>query len=90
MEKNKSSISKAETYQEIGKFWDENDITDFWEQIESVEFEVEIESNTTYFPIEANLSNQLTAVARRHGVSRETLLNLWIQERMTEELSVLQ
>ncbi|CAN5408316.1 hypothetical protein BH20ACI1_BH20ACI1_10600 [soil metagenome] len=85
MEKNKSSISKAETYQEIGKFWDENDVTDFEEQIEPVEFEVEIQSNITYFPIEFNLSNQLTAVARRHGVSRATLLNLWIQEKMAEE-----
>ena len=48
MEKNKSSISKAETYQEIGEFWDANDLTDFWEQTEPVEFKVEIESQTTY------------------------------------------
>ena len=88
MEKNKSSISKAKTYQEIGKFWDENDITDFWEQIKPVEFEIEIESNTTYFPVETNLSTKLAAVAKRHGVSPETLLNLWIQEKTAEELTV--
>ncbi len=88
MQKNKSSISKAETYKEIGEFWDKNDLTDFWEQIEPVEFEIEIESQTTYFPVETNLSTKLAAVAKRHGVSPETLLNLWIQEKTAEELAV--
>jgi hypothetical protein len=88
MKKNKSSISKAKTYKEIGEFWDANDLTDFWEQTQPVEFEVEIESQTTYFPVEANLSTKLAAVAKRRGVSPETLLNLWIQEKTAEELAV--
>jgi len=88
MQKNKSSISKAETYKEIGEFWDKNDLTDFWEQIEPVEFEIEIESQTTYFPVETNLSTKLIAVAKRHGVSPETLLNLWIQEKTADESAV--
>jgi len=88
MRKNKSSISKAETYKEIGEFWDRNDLADYWEQLEPVEFEIEIESQTTYFPVETNLSMKLAAVAKRHGVSPETLLNLWIQEKMTQELAV--
>jgi len=62
-------------------------LADFWEQIEPVEFEVEIESQTTYFPVETNLSTKLAAVARQHGISPETLLNLWIQEKMAEELT---
>ncbi|MBA2494151.1 MAG: hypothetical protein H0V31_05580 [Acidobacteria bacterium] len=88
MRRNKSSISKAETYKEIGEFWDANDLTDFWEQIEPVEFKIEIESQTTYFPVETNLSTKLAAAAKRHGVSPETLLNLWIQEKTAEELAV--
>ncbi len=88
MERNKSSISKAETYKEIGEFWDENDLAGYWEQIEPVEFEIEIESQATYFPVETNLSTKLAAVAKRHGVSPETLLNLWIQEKTAEELAV--
>jgi hypothetical protein len=89
MRRNKSSISKAETYKEIGEFWDANDLTDFWEQIEPVEFKIEIESQTTYFPVETNLSTKLAAAAKRHGVSPETLLNLWIQEKTAEELAVI-
>ncbi len=66
MRRNKSSISKAETYWEIGEFWDENDLADYWEQIELVEFEIEIESQTTYFPVETILSTKLAAAAKRH------------------------
>ncbi len=88
MEENKSLISKAETYREIGEFWDENDLTDFSEQIQPVEFEVEIESNITYFPVESNLSTKLVRLAKQHGVSPETLLNLWIQEKTAEETAL--
>ena len=34
MKGNKSSISKANSYKEIGEFWDAHDLTDFWEQTE--------------------------------------------------------
>ena len=88
MKRNKSSISDAETYQEIGEFWDKHDLADYWDKLEPIEFEVEIQSNTVYFPVESNLSTKLTAVAKQHGVSPETLVNLWLQEKMAEELAV--
>jgi hypothetical protein len=88
MVKNKTQISEAESYKEIGEFWDEHDLGDFWDTLQPVEFEVEIESNTTYFPVETNLSINLVKIAKQHGVSPETLLNLWIQEKMTQELAI--
>jgi hypothetical protein len=88
MKRNKSSISDAETYQEIGEFWDDHDLADYWDKIEPVEFEVEIQSNTIYFPVESNLSTKLAAAAKKHGVSPETLVNLWLQEKIAEELAV--
>lgn len=88
MRRNKSSISKAETYKEIGEFWDKNDLADYWEQHEPVEFEIEIESDKTYFPVEKTLSTKLAAAAKRRGVSPETLLNLWIQEKTAEDLAI--
>ncbi|MFN2455749.1 MAG: CopG family antitoxin [Pyrinomonadaceae bacterium] len=85
MRKNKSSLSEAQSYKEIGEFWDSHDLTDYWDQTTPVEFEVEIESEATYFPVETSLSAKLVLLARRHGVSPETLLNLWIQEKLKEE-----
>jgi hypothetical protein len=78
----RSSISQAQSYQEIGEFWDTHDLTEFWNQTEPAEFEVDIESDVTYYPVETSLSARLADIARRRGVSAETLLNLWVQERL--------
>lgn len=44
MSKNRSFISKAKSYKEIGEFWDTHDLADYWAQTKSVEFEVDIQS----------------------------------------------
>ncbi len=85
MQGNKSSISEADSYEKIGGFWDTHDITDYWDQTEEVEFEVESGSQKTYFPVETNLSAKMSAIAKAHGVSAETLLNLWIERNVAKD-----
>lgn len=86
MKRDKSSISEAQSYKEMGEFWDNHDLTDYWDQTESVEFDVDIQSEATYFPVETTLSEQLVSIAKQQrGISPETLLNLWIQEKVKEE-----
>lgn len=85
MRRNKSSLSEAQSYKEIGEFWDNHNLTDYWDETKAVEFEVEIESEATYFPVETGLSARLVSLAKQRGVSPETLLNLWIQEKVNEE-----
>ena len=85
MGKSKSSISKALSYQEIGEYWDTHDVSEYWDQTKPVEIEVDIQSESIYYPIERKLSAQITRIAKRRGVSPETLLNLWLQEKIGEE-----
>lgn len=85
MAKRKSSISKATTYQEMGEFWDTHDTTDYEDQTFEVEFEVDLKSEVTYLPLEKTLSSRMRALAKQRGVSPETLLNLWIQEKLQKE-----
>lgn len=87
MEENKSSISQAQSYKEIGEFWDTHDLGEHWEQTQAVEFDVDIQSETTYFPVEHALSTKLRSIAQTRGVSPETLLNLWLQEKVREEIT---
>ncbi len=84
---NKSSISQAQSYQEIGKFWDTHDVTDYWEKTRPVEFEVDIQSEVRYCALEGTLVNKVSELAWRRGVSVETLVNLWVQEKVKEELA---
>ena len=82
MSKSRSSISKAESYKEIGEFWDTHDLADYWEQTELAEFEVDIRSEVTYYALDNTLSARVRAIAKQRGVSAETLLNLWVQEKL--------
>jgi len=87
MSRSTSSISKARSYKEIGKFWDTHDLADYWEQTRPVEFEVDLQSEVTYYPLDVALSAQVRSIAARRGISPETLLNLWVQEKLQEALA---
>lgn len=83
MNDDKSSISQAQSYQEIGEYWDGHDVGEVWAQTEAADFVVSGHAKTTYYPIESSLAQRLRAVAQQRGVSVETLVNLWLQEKMT-------
>ena len=85
MGKSRSSISQAQTYKEIGDFWDTHDLADYWDQTKPVDFEVDFQSEVVYFSLEADLSTQLRSIAKKRGISPETLLNLWVQEKLQSE-----
>lgn len=79
----KTSVSNARTYQEIGAFWDEHDATEFGEQTE-VAFEVRITSQRRYYPLDSHLALKIRQIAKERGISEETLLNLWVQEKISQ------
>ena len=87
MARNKSSLSKAASYQEIADFWDTHDLGEYWDKTKPVEFEVDIQSETTYYPVENALSKKIRTAAKKRGVSPETLLNLWVKEKLEEKRS---
>jgi hypothetical protein len=39
----------------------------------------------TYYPLDATLSTRIHSIAKKRGVSPETLLNLWVQEKLQEQ-----
>ena len=76
MVNNKSSISEAISYQEIGEYWDAHDLGEVWDKTEEVKFEVDLQSDVFYYAVETSLSSKLHTIAEKRGVSAETLLNL--------------
>lgn len=75
-----SSISKAETDEKIGDFWDTHDFTDFDTDAPDVEFTVSFA-----VPVEVELLGAIEKEAKRHGVNIESLVNLWLQQKLTEQ-----
>src|SRR5438309_5021877 len=85
MTEDRSSISKARSYAEIGEFWNEHDLSDFWKKTKKVKFDVVLEPEATYYPVEKELSEKCKSVARKQGVSSDTLVNLWLDQKIQEQ-----
>jgi hypothetical protein len=76
-----SGISKARTPGEIGDFWDSHSLADHWDQTREVELEV------TALPrrrvtLDPTVYTEIEAQARARGLMLETLVNLWLAERL--------
>ena len=69
----------------MGEHWDQKDLDEVWHQTELAEFTVGLQSEANYYPIDSTLSDRIRSLAKRHGVSPHTLLNLWVQEKLEEE-----
>ena len=67
--------------EEAAEFWDTHSLADYWDQTHEVEIEVHA-PRRQWVPLAANLSLQAAERARREGVSVETLVNLWIAEKL--------
>jgi hypothetical protein len=81
--KNKlSSISKADTLEKMGEFWDTHDFTDFDNpDAPDVKFNV-----SCAVPIEEELYSSVEKQAKLRGVKVETLVNLWLQQKLADQI----
>jgi hypothetical protein len=80
MAANKSSISKADNLEKMGEFWDKRDFTDFDDpNAPDVDFHV-----TVAIPVEPDLLSDIEQLAHVRGISAETLVNLWLKEKIVE------
>ncbi|MEZ4646394.1 MAG: CopG family antitoxin [Chloroflexota bacterium] len=78
MNENNSSISQAANYEEMGEFWDTRDFTEFDDpKRPDVVFEIR-----DTVRIEAKLLAKIEKVAASRGIGSETLINLWLQEKV--------
>lgn len=82
MAKNKlSSISQADSLEKMGEFWGTHDFTEFDDLVTpDVEFDI-----SCAVPIELDLLSSVEKQAHRRGVKIETLVNLWLQQKLAEE-----
>ncbi len=78
---NRSGFSQAETLEQMGEFWDTRDFTDYDDPaLPDVEMTI-----SGVVAIEAELLAALEEQAERRGVTVETLINLWLQQKLDEQ-----
>ena len=76
-----TSISKARTIEEIAEFWDTHSLADYWDQTHAVEFEVRAQRRRRV-TLDPEVFLKVEAQARKRGLLPETLVNLWLVERL--------
>jgi len=68
---------------EAGEFWDAHDLGDYWDLTHEARFEVDLQRRVFLTALEPELAKKLTACAKQQGVSTETLINVWLAEKLT-------
>lgn len=76
-----SSISQAQNLEEIADFWDSHSLADFWDQTHEVEFELRAKRRRR-ITLTPEVYQKIEAQARAQGILPETLVNLWLAERL--------
>ena len=79
-----SSVSQSRSYEEMAEFWDTHDLTDFEEHLEEVDITFDPAIRRTEVGIDPELYNQLRAVAQVRRISVQTLINLWLSQKLYE------
>ena len=70
--------------EELCEFWDTHSSADYEDLMEPVEIEIEISSDKIYCPIAKDVMLRVRKQAKQQGVSSETLVNLWLQEKSAQ------
>ena len=83
-DKKLTGISKASTVEEISEFWDTHSLSDHWDQTKEVEFEVRARQRRR-ITLDPEVYERVEVHARTRGISPETLINLWVVERLREK-----
>lgn len=72
------------TLEEFWEFWDTHSSADYEDLMTPVEAEINLSSEQVYCPIAKDVIHQLRTQAHQQGISTETLVNLWLQEKLAE------
>lgn len=76
-----TGVSKTRTVEELGDFWDSHSLADYWDQTREAEFEVRA-LRRRRVTLDPQVYTEIEAQARIRGLMPETLVNLWLAERL--------
>ncbi len=87
MRKNKKELEPVpyhfKSIDEAAEFWDTHDLGDYWNLTEEVNFETHIQRRVFLTALEPQLAKRLTEYAHKQGISTETMINVWLNEKLT-------
>jgi hypothetical protein len=75
-----------ESIEEAGNFWDVHDLADYWDQTSETDLEFNLKRRHYFIGVAPGIAQQLQCVSEAEGISSETMVNLWLQEKLQEKM----
>lgn len=76
-----SSLSKANSIEKIGEYWNTHSLADHWDETSETAIELRM-NRRRRISIEPDVYARVESVAHLRGVTVETLINLWVAEQL--------
>ena len=67
---------------EAAEFWNTHDLADYEDATREVQFDVDLKKRTFLTALEPELAKKVAAHAHQQGISTETLINVWLSEKL--------
>ncbi len=81
-------IPHMESYEAISEFWNTHSLGDYWDQTKAVDFEIDSDARRRYLvAVDPGLLLKLQQIARQRGLATESLINLFLAQRLQEATS---
>lgn len=77
-------LPRLKSLDERVEFFDENDLGDYLEEMPEAHFEVDLRRRVFLTALEPELARKLSEYARKQDISSQTLINLWLSEKLAE------
>jgi len=85
VESNSKHIPKFSSIDELVEFFETHDLGEYWDQMPEAHFDIDIKRRTHIFAIDEDLADRLTEVAKAKRIPSETLINVWLREKLLEQ-----
>jgi len=73
------------TLEEAARFWEKHDLADYWEDTKEIEIDVKVPPTPRYVPLEKEIAEFISQIAKKQHISLETLVNLWLREKLIKQ-----
>lgn len=85
MAKNKAKATvPAKSLDALVEYFDTHDLGDEWALMPEAQFDIDIQKRTHLVAIDEELIERLAAIAKAQYLPAETLINVWLKEKVLE------
>ena len=71
-----------ETYEEVGEWFNTNDMSDYEDQMSPVDFHFDLRKNRDWVELEHEIAKCVRELAKKQNIPTRKLVNEWLKERL--------